>query len=163
MVYSAISFSGFIAVLLLHQIMVGHWNAFFLTQAKYGHGLYNPLRTVAHSWSDLKNALGNQQLFAKALLSLLMDAVVIGFLSSFLMRIRKATQIEWVLATQIALFFAFPLIIGHNVSPTRAGANLLPLVAMAARLGSEMQVLILIAFAFLGFELNIAFFESVLI
>lgn len=37
---------GFGAVLLIHQLSLGHWDAFFMIQARYGHGLHNPLWTL---------------------------------------------------------------------------------------------------------------------
>ncbi|MBI4446625.1 MAG: hypothetical protein HY645_12035 [Acidobacteria bacterium] len=36
---------GLLAVLLLHSLTVGAWDAFFKVQAKYGHGLHNPIST----------------------------------------------------------------------------------------------------------------------
>jgi hypothetical protein len=45
--------AGFVAVLLLHQIEVGAWDAFFLVQSKYGHGLSNPLETLASTFAPL--------------------------------------------------------------------------------------------------------------
>jgi hypothetical protein len=37
-------FAGFVAVLAVHQLTVGRWNAFFLVQEKYGHSIGSPVR-----------------------------------------------------------------------------------------------------------------------
>lgn len=46
---SGISFLGFISFHLVLFFKTGYWNAFFLTQEKYGHGIHNPIRTCVNN------------------------------------------------------------------------------------------------------------------
>ena len=163
MLYGTISLAGLFAVLLIHQFLIGHWDAFFLVQAKYGQGVHNPLRTIWATWGNFQSLLGNQEKFVAAAQSLLTGVVVLGLFGMLLMRIRQAACVEWLAATQVGLFWLFPLIMGQGISLTRAEANLLPLVVLAAALALEIQSLMLIAFAFLYFEVNVSFFRSILV
>jgi len=162
MLYGTISIAGLFAVLLIHQLLIGHWDAFLLVQAKYGHGVNNPLDTIWTIWGDFRSLRGNQEKIAEAAQSLLIGVSVLGLFGMLLMRIREAASVEWLAAVQVGVFWLFPLIVGRGVSLTRAEANLLPLVVLAAPLALEIQSLMLIAFAFLYFEVNVAFFKSIL-
>lgn len=161
--FSSIGLTGLLIVFLVHQVAVGRWDAFFLTQAKYGHGLHDPVGTIWGIVDELQSFRGNQEKFVTALQSFLTGLIVLGVFASLLKRIHKATPAELIAATQVALFWSFPLIMGRGVSLTRAEANLLPLVVLAAPLGRKAQSLILVIFAFLYFETNVSFFQSILV
>lgn len=163
MLYGTISLGGLFAVLLIHRFLIGRWDAFLLVQAKYGHAVNNPLDTIWAIWGDFRSLRGNQEKFVAAAQSLLTGVVVLGLFGMLLMRIRQAACVEWLAAMQVGVFWLFPLIIGPSVSLTRAEANLLPLVVLAAPLTLEIQSLMFIAFAFLYFEVNVSFFRSILV
>lgn len=42
----SLTLAGFVAVLALHHVTVGAWDAFFKVQAKYGHAVHNPAGTL---------------------------------------------------------------------------------------------------------------------
>ena len=44
-----ISFLGFVSFHVILFLKTGYWNAFFLTQKKYGHGLHNPINTCINN------------------------------------------------------------------------------------------------------------------
>ena len=159
--YSAIAFSGLLAVMIMHQISIGHWNAFFLVQAKYGHGIHDPFLTIAWIWDEIKHA--DAASMVRPLQSLIICAVVPALLAFLLLHRSEITDIEWFAAIHVCLFWVFPLIIGPGVSFTRAEANLLPLTLLMARLPRGLQLLALIVFAALYFETAIAFFKSILV
>jgi hypothetical protein len=160
--YSAIAFSGFVAVLILHHITVGHWDAFFLTQAKYGHRVQNPLATyrdIAGQW--LANR-GTQEKFVPAVQTFAVGVIVVSMLVRFAVRLQHTVLLERLSAAQVLLFWIFPLIVGA-ATLTRAEANLLPLVLLSATLARPVQAVLLMLFAFLYFEVCVSYFKVVLV
>ena len=163
LLYGAIAAGGLGAVLLLHQLTLGHWDAFFLTQAKYGHGMHNPLLAVARLWVELERFGGNPDSLVAPAQSLLIGLVVLVALAWLLRRWQQAGALEWIVAGQVALFWIFPVTMGPAVSLTRAEANLLPMVALLAPLPRAGQLLLLVAFSILRFMGGMAFFRSALV
>ncbi len=159
--FGGLAFAGFLAVLLLHQLELGQWDAFFLVQAKYGHGLHNPLAALPRFMAELQSAEGAQLLSPAQ--SLLMALLVPAALAALLLRWRQAGLLEWLAAAQVAVFWIFPLTMGAAVSLTRAEANLLPLVPLLAPLPRAAQLLLLVGFTLLRFGGGIAFFGSVIV
>jgi hypothetical protein len=161
--YAAIAFSGLLAVMIMHQILVGHWNAFFLVQAKYGHGIHDPLLTVSGVWRGIGWEHADLAKMVPPLQSLIVCALVPALLGFLLVRRGEITRIEWFAAIHVFLFWVFPLVMGPGVSLTRAEANLLPLTLLMVRLPGRLQLLALIVFAALYFETSVAFFEKILV
>lgn len=159
--FGLVAFCGLLAVLVLHQLVVGQWNAFFLVQAKYGHGIHNPVGTIlnALNWKDR----GNPMAWSRDIQTILVVCTVLTALASLLRGDQPVTRIEWLAATHVGLLWLFPLIMGTHVSLTRAEANLLPLVVLLGRSPAAVQGLVTLCFAFLAFEVDIAFFKSVLV
>jgi hypothetical protein len=160
--YGFISVLGLIAVLLFHQFDLGLWNAFFLTQAKYGYGIRSPLYQYDDAWSHLATSFGNQEAFVHRVQSLMMGVVTCALLVVYLLRIRRATVIESLTAAQVGAFLLFPLISGP-ATMTRVEANLLPMVLLAAPLTRSALGVLLILFSFVFFEVAVAFFKTVLV
>ena len=46
-IVAGLSLSGPLLLVLVQWISLGHWNAYFLVQEKYGHDFHNPLKPVA--------------------------------------------------------------------------------------------------------------------
>lgn len=161
--YGAIAFAGLCAVMIMHAIVLDHWNAFFLVQAKYGHGIHNPLATIGNAWRSAWLAHNNEAEFIGPAQSVIVSGIVPATLVYVLVRLREMTRIEQIAAVHVALFWLFPLVMGNGVSLVRADATLLPLVILLARLPPAAQSVVVAVFAFLYFEVNVAFFKSVLI
>ena len=163
LLYGAIAFSGLVTVMIMHQLILGRWNAFFLVQAKYGHGIHDPLDTVTNVWRTLELEYKEPAKLMRSAQSLIVCAIVPALLVFLLTRIRQITRIEWLAAIHVGLFWIFPLVMGPGVSLTRAEANLLPLTLLMARLPIATRIAILGVFATLYFEASVAFFESILV
>jgi hypothetical protein len=157
-IYGAIAFSGLLAVMIMQQIVTNHWNAFFLVQAKYGHGIHDPLLVIPRFWEDLRRNYANFREVARPAQSLLICAMVPTLLAFLLRHRREITRIEWLAAIQVCLFWIFPLIMGTGVYFPRAEATLLPLTLLTVRLPGALQLPILIVFAGLYFGSSVAFF-----
>ena len=161
--YGAIGFAGLCAVMIMHAIILDHWNAFFLVQAKYGHAIQDPLATLGRVWQTAVDRRGTPEKFIGPAQSLIVCAVVASTLAYIFARFRQITRVEQIAAIHVALFWLFPLVMGNAVSLTRAEANLLPLVILLARLPRAAQGAVIASFAFLYFEVGVAFFKSVLV
>ena len=124
---------GFVAALAVFQVQTGAWNALFLSQAKYGHGLGNPLETLDAVVGPLfrgesrhwKNAIPRVQTQLVALLVLVLVARPLS-------RWREAGARErWLVLYGLA-FWLFPLVMGRGVSLYRAESLLVPLALLVA-------------------------------
>jgi hypothetical protein len=123
---------GFGLVLLIHHVTVGHWDAFFLTQEKYGHTVNNPFAVLwqrsLYIWVWRPGwQIGLQSLLAAAI-------VVIGaIVVAAAMRRRTDAPGEPALALFGVAYWLIPLVIGGGVSPYRAESLLMPAVAALRR------------------------------
>jgi len=123
--------SGFIVVLAIHYWATGVWNAFFLVQSGYGHGLNFPWvawwqsvrSVVASPWEGVWEAPGLQTLFVASL--------VVGLCVS---RIgKRLPDLEQITVLCVAALWLFPLLMGPGVSLYRSEAMLLPATLLMGR------------------------------
>ena len=147
---------GFGAVLLTHALMIGKWNAFFMVQAKYGHGVHEPLATLLGA---IKGLLGAAPSFP-AFQTLLIAGLVIGLVIAWPntgehQRARHVGLLVYGLA-----FWLFPLVMGSGVSLYRAEALLLPLVPAMARINMPLQLSLLAVFILLSGQMTLLFFAN---
>jgi len=124
--------AGFGLVLLLHHVTVGHWNAFLLTQEKYGHTLSNPFGVLwqrsLYIWVWKPGwQIGLQSLLAAAL------AVTTAVLVALRLRRRTDEAGDVTLATHGLVYWLMPLLMGGGVSPYRAESLIVPAVTVLRR------------------------------
>ncbi len=155
-----LALAGFLAVLAIHQVSTGHWNAFFLVQEKYGHGLHNPLAALPRFAAEAWAARGDWGHLLAPLQSLGVALLVPATLATLAWRWRRATPLEWMAAALVMIYWLFPITMGPAVSLTRAEAVLLPLVLLLARLPVVAQWALVLAFAVLRFHGGVAFFAE---
>jgi hypothetical protein len=135
---------GFAAVVLIHYLVVGRWNAFFLTQQKYALGVFNPLAVlwqrilVIWAWESTWWRIGLQSLLAATLVV----CATIGMAAAA--RRRAGERGDLLLGLYGVVFWLIPLVLGR-LSPSRAEAFLMPMNAAAARLPAVIQVALLAA------------------
>ena len=143
---------GFLAVLAVLRAQTGHWNAYFLAQAKYGFH-FAPLDTLFSRLKPLVNArYRTEASFATAAQTLLVLATVALSLAHF--RARP------LLAGYCLAFWAFPLCVGGHLSLYRAEALLVPAVAL---LPERARLPLLAAAVPLSFAISVAFFRGALV
>jgi hypothetical protein len=155
--------AGFGAVLVLHEVVLGHWNALFLIQASYGNGLHDPLAAAPRLVENLLQGTGGMESFVAAAQSLAVGVLVIVALARVLWRARRASALDWIAATQVALFWIVPLAAGPRASLYRNEANLLPLVFLLARWPRTVLLVLLMLFTLLRFGASVGFFRAVLV
>jgi hypothetical protein len=157
---AAMTIGGFASVLFLQRWQLGVWNAFFLVQGGYGHGLANPLTTW---WLAVKEAFappwrGVQE--GPHLQTLLVAAWVVGLVVRGL---RAGDRASSLLATYALAFWLFPLALGPGVSLYRSEATLLPIVLLMEGLPRAALVLALLAAALVAWPMAVLFFRLLLV
>lgn len=140
--------AGFALVLLIDQIAVGAWDAFFRVQEKYGHSIHRPWTTLKHAtagilenrWDGGRGVIAAETLFVAAL-------IVPAVLAAAWILHRRADRRGLLVGAFTLVFWLFPLMMGDAVSLYRAEAALLPSVIVVVAL-PELVVGLLVGAAF---------------
>lgn len=135
---------GFGFVLLVHHLSVSAWNAFFLAQEKYKHGINNPLSVLQARFAYLWVWKPGWQ---TAVQSLMAAALVFLATASAIRATRDRTERpgEVAQAAHGLIYWLLPLVIGGGLSPYRSESLLVPAVAGLQRIPRLAVVLLLIA------------------
>jgi hypothetical protein len=159
---SGITACGFIAVLVDMRVETGHWDAYFLIQAKYGHGLHNPaavfvdaVRPVFHG-----SLLGTAK--APALQTLLVGLILGCVFLQAALRWRRLTALDGLLLVWAAFYSLFPLT-QANVSLLRSQAALLPLALLVRHLPRPLLFLTVGALLWLSVPITELFLSGKLV
>ena len=157
---AALTFGGLLCLLLLHWWQLGVWNAFFVVQGGYGHGLTNPMATwwravrvvFTPPWQGVQEGPHLQTLFVGVLMP--------GLLARSL---RTGTRASSLLALYAAAFWIFPLALGSGVSLYRSEATLLPSVLLMEGLPRPVLALLLAAAVLVAWPMGVLFFRLLLV
>jgi hypothetical protein len=157
---AALTFGGFLSVLVLDWWQTGAWDAFFVIQGAYGHHLTNPLVTW---WLGVREAFappwrGVQE--GPHLQTLLVGVWVSGLL---VYRLRTRDQASLLLAFYALAFWVFPLAMGPGVSLYRSEATLLPSVLLMEGLPRPVIALLLAAAVLVAWPMGMLFFQLLLV
>jgi len=159
---------GFTGLLFAYQIWTHAWNAYFLVQAKYGNGIHDPAATflasltrgphVAYPIQQLN--VGYKYLPAKAE-TVLVAALVVTLVAASLTRWRTSlTRTDWVVLCYTVLVWLFPLTQSIAVSRYRSDALVMPAVVLVRRLPLVVQILLVLAAAWIAFGMGALFFQA---
>ena len=143
---------GFLAVLAVMQWQTGHWNAYFLTQAKYGFH-FAPLDAL---FSRLKPLVNPRVRDFTSFTAALQTLVVLAMMALSVRSWRAQPQ----LAAYCLAFWAFPLCVGGRLSLYRAESMLVPVVAL---LPERARVPLIAVCVPLSFAMSVAFFKGTLV
>jgi len=153
---------GLGAVFGLLQSRVGHWDAFLTYQQQFGHGLFNPLETLAgHARPLLRGSLDAATLVS--LHTVLVTALLL--LGAWLLARDGAGRrpVDLLLLTHAAVVWLFVNGVGPSLSVYRPAAVLVGLVPLLARLGVPALLLLLAVQIALGAGMAHLFFTTVLV
>ena len=143
---------GFLLVLAAMRAQTGHWNAYFLAQAKYGFH-FAPLDTLFSRLKPLVNArYRTEASFAAGAQTLL----VLAMMALGCLRFRARPLV----AAYCVAFWAFPLCVGGHLSLYRAEALLVPLVAL---LPERARLPLLFVAVPVSWAMSVAFFRGTLV
>jgi hypothetical protein len=147
---------GFASVLALHAATVGAWNAFFLVQSKYGHGLGSPLAPLLRAGSFL--VAGSPELIAIGAETIAISALVVVLVVRAIRDGADKAPLFFVL-----IFWLVPLALGRGVHLYRAEALLVPACLLTVRWPPAWQVALLAVAGTLLPVMDYLFFTGVLI
>lgn len=153
---------GLAVVFINFQVQVGEWSAFLKIQAKYGHGLQNPIKKVVGVIEKF-----NTDIFSADNFSTLQSLIVLaGFIIVTRQLIRKKLNQNklYILSyCWVAIYFLSPWLLGGNLSFYRAESLLLPGIFLLKDLKTKWFLLILLILMTIGGPMSYFFFTSKLI
>ncbi|GAA2363016.1 hypothetical protein Cme02nite_41150 [Catellatospora methionotrophica] len=139
---------GLAAVFGVHQLTVGHWNAYMMIQEHYGNGVHNPLESLAELATEpavipvaepRQDLLWSLNVFTDAelwwSLALALLAVAAAVIASGRGRLRP---FDAGLAIYAVALFIGPLIAGPGVSQYRSHTLLLPALLVLRHLPAKL-------------------------
>jgi hypothetical protein len=135
---------GFGLVLLDHHVSVGAWNAFFLTQQKYQHGIHNPVAVLRERLASLGVWNPGWQTAVQSLTAATLVAVGAASAMRAVWR-RKEQPADVALAVHGLTYWLLPLVLGGGLSPYRSESLLMPAVAGLQRIPRLAVVVLLLA------------------
>ena len=135
---------GFGLVLFDHHVSVGAWNAFFLTQEKYQHGIHNPVTVLRERFASLWVWKAGWQTAIQSLTAAALVLVAAGSAVRAMWR-RKEQPGDVALAVHGLMYWLLPLMIGGGLSPYRSESLLAPAVAGLQRVPRLAVVVLLLA------------------
>jgi hypothetical protein len=156
----ALTAAGTGLVLVLHQLAVSDWQAFFKVQRKYGFGASWPQRTLLERLQPLFDQDGT--LFP-ALQTLLVLLLMLGVVAGLLLFRKRYTPADVLVSLHALAYWLVPLVLGGGLSLHRADALLMPAAVLSRRLPAPLQWSVLLACAFTAFRVAARFFRGVLV
>lgn len=143
---------GFLAVLAVMRVQTGHWNAYFLTQQKYGFS-FAPLDAL---FSRLKPLVNARYRNAASLAAGAQTLLVLAMMALSVLQWRARP----IIAAYCLGYWAFPLCVGGHLSLYRAEALLVPVVVL---LPERARLPLLAAALPVAFAMSVAFFRGALV
>jgi hypothetical protein len=131
-----------LAVLVLsvvQRVETGRWDAYLKVQAKYGHGLHEPLGQIWNALVPLTRGEPFTRANAPALQTLLVSAVLLAALVQLAVRRREATRLDGLIALWAVTAWVLPLTAAH-LSIWRSEAALLPLALLVGRMPRPVSI-----------------------
>ncbi|MGH8976114.1 MAG: hypothetical protein ACRD0C_23240 [Acidimicrobiia bacterium] len=159
--FLALVTAAFLAVLLMYDIRVGRWDAYFLVQAKYDPGLHFPVTEFLHHLGTTTAPTGETRApgAQTALVAVVLLAV---FTAAWWHRARLGTFHAAVVAV-CALTWLMPLSLGGELSLYRREGLVLPAVLLLPLLPRWLAVGLVVASAAVMVPISRQFFAGVLV
>jgi hypothetical protein len=152
---------GPLAMIATMQLQTGSWNAFFLTQERYGHGFHAPGEELHYALQSLYSGAIDTADVVSA--QVLLTTVVVAAVSLHLVRRRRyATPGEWLLVGVTVALWLFPLT-QDNAGLYRTAASLVPAAPLVARLPAPLRMIICGAAIVLSLPIAVLFFQRKII
>ena len=125
---------GFASFLIMHAVKLHAWNAFFKTQAKYGHGIHNPLVTFFLKTQPLWKGQLALDYGRFPIQTVFVAGLVIAVCVTYFRQRRGGiSQLELLTLIYMLTFWFVPLVIGQGVTIYRAESLLMPMTLLLRR------------------------------
>jgi hypothetical protein len=155
----AIGSLGFLFVFM--QLTLGHWNAFFIVQKKYGHGPYDPLAPTLRAIGTLAHRTPFRVDNATAFQTLLVSVVLICVITHVVRQGRRVDRTEAMLVLWAIAAWAVPAA-ANPWSIYRAQAALLPVAVLVGRLPRALAAVLIVAAVAVSVPLELMFLRNLL-
>ena len=143
----------------VQQIETGHWNAYLLTQDKYGHHLSSPVVTMAHAFDAATHTpLGMAN--APALQNLFITFVLVCVAAAVAIRRGPSTRFDVLIVIWAVVVWA-ELYVETSVDAYRGVAGLLPLALLVPRLPRLLAAAIAVAAILIAVPMVTLYFRGV--
>jgi hypothetical protein len=148
-------------MLVAQQVLLGHWDAFYLVQRKGLPGMGNPLAGYWDFVSEVVTADIPRRTLAIQALTVL-GLVVLGLVTSAVTRSWKDPLRAWA-AMAALLYWVFPLFAGRGLSYYRSDALTLPVLLLLTELPLWVLVPLLAWLVAVAFSMSQLFFNGYLV
>ncbi len=154
--------SGFLLVLGLHQLLLGHWDAFYWVHRKGFPAMARPLDTFLAVTNPAFHPVNHRRRMIAAQAITVAALVVLGVGMAWARRRRPDGARTWAVLASLA-FWTFPLVVGRGVSLYRSDALVLPVVLLLLELPPWVLGALLVWLAILAEQMARLFFTSYLL
>jgi hypothetical protein len=154
--------SGFVLVLALHQLLLGHWDAFYWVHRKGFPAMARPLDAFLAVVDPAFHAVNHRHRMIAAQAITVAVLVALGVGMAWTRRRRADATRAWAVVAAL-VFWIFPLLVGRGVSLYRSDALVLPVVLLLAELPPWMLAALVIWLAVLAEQMARLFFLGYLI
>ncbi len=168
-VVGALSLTGLLLVFVVMQVTVGHWNAFFLSQDKYGGQRYNPvaaflsLVSQAQVSPEVGKATPGQvhrlDLTVRTEMWASLGLVLLCCAAAVVAAVRRRfVPLDAGLVVFAVVTFLVPLFAGTQISQYRSHALLLPALLLLRHLPGWLLALLTVPTAVLAYKMGTLFY-----
>lgn len=154
---------GFLAVLALHQLLLGRWDAFYWVHRKGFTGVARPVDAFLAVVRPAFDVAADPRARTVAAQTLTVAAlVVLGLATAWRHRGRPDPVRAWAVLATLA-FWSFPLVVGRGVSLYRSEALVLPVLLLLVDLPPWVLAVVLAWLAVLAQAMGRLFFTGYLV
>jgi len=153
---------GFLLVLVLHQVLLGHWDAFYWVHRKGFPAIARPVETFLAVVAPAFQRVSHRHRMIAAQAITVATLVLLGLGMAWVGRRRADPARTWA-AVAALLFWAFPLVVGKGVSLYRSDALVLPVLLLLVELPPWVLGGLLIWLAVLAEQMARMFFTGYLL
>jgi hypothetical protein len=153
---------GFGAVLVVHQLLLGHWDAFYWVHRKGFPAMARPMETFLAVITPAFEQVNHRHRMIAAQAVTVATLVLLGLGRAWARRRRVDPVRRWA-AVAALVFWAFPLFVGRGVSLYRSDALVLPILLLLVDLPAWVLGGLLIWLVILGEQMAQMFFTGYLL
>ncbi len=153
---------GFLLVLVLHQVLLGHWDAFYWVHRKGFPAMARPVETFLAVIAAAFQRVNHRHRMIAAQAITVATLVLLGLGRAWIGRRRADPARTWA-AVATLVFWAFPLVVGRGVSLYRSDALVLPILLLLVDLPPWVLGGLLLWLAVLAEQMARMFFTGYLL
>jgi hypothetical protein len=147
------------AVLAVYQLSAGRWDAWFLVQEKYGHGLHSPVGQLSDRIAPITGGEAGRPA-EPAVQTVLVAGMMAGLGAAAWWRRKRFDRLSALALAFCAVAWLFPLSLGSGLSLYRAESLLLPGVLLFGLLPRWLGIALVVVFGVLFVPMTRLFFEG---